>query len=66
MSSSCWVDPHFAALYARREEERLAERLLTRLRDCAACESSLETIGWRQAGWMENDAVLRGGHLRLL
>jgi hypothetical protein len=25
--SFSWIDPHFAALYARREEERLAERL---------------------------------------
>ena len=25
--SYSWVDPHFAAHYARREEERLAERL---------------------------------------
>ena len=64
--SYSWVDPHFAVLYARREEERLAERLLTRMRERAACEPSLETISWRQAGWMENDAVLRGGHLRLL
>jgi len=37
--SYSWVDPHFAALYARREEERLAERLLARLRDRAACEA---------------------------
>jgi len=64
--SYSWVDPHFAALYARREEERLAERLVTRLRERAGREPSLDTIQWREAGWMENDAVLRGGHLRLL
>ena len=64
--SYSWVDPHFAALYARREEERLAERLLTRMRERAACEPSFGTISRRQAGWMENDTVLRGGHLRLL
>ena len=29
--SYSWVDPHFAALYARREEERLVERLASRL-----------------------------------
>ena len=63
--SYSWVDPHFAALYARREEERLAERLVTRLRERSLREPSLQTISWRQAGWMENDAVLRGGHLRL-
>ena len=64
--SYSWVDPHFAALYARREEERLAERLVTRLRERAACEPSPHAVHWRQAGWMENDAVVRGGHLRLL
>ena len=64
--SYSWVDPHFAALYARREEERLAERLVTRMRERSLREPSLHTISWRQAGWMENDAVLRGGHLRLL
>ena len=64
--SCSWVDPHFAALSARREAERLAERLATRLRDRSVREPSLETISWRQAGWMENDAVLRGGPLRLL
>ncbi len=64
--SYSWVDPHFAVLYARREEERLAERLVTRLRERSVREPSLETTSWRHAGWMENDAVLRGGHLRLL
>jgi len=64
--SYSWVDPHFAALYARREEERLAERLATRLRERSLREPSLQTISWRQAGWMENDTVLRGGPLRLL
>ena len=64
--SYSWVDPHFAALYARREEERLAERLVTRLRERSAREPFLDTSGWRQAGPLENDAVLRGGHLRLL
>ena len=64
--SYSWVDPHFAALYARREEERLAERLVTRLRERSLRESLLHTTDRRQAGWLENDAVLRGGHLRLL
>ena len=64
--SYSWVDPHFAALYARREEERLAERLVTRLRERSAREPSLQTTSWRDAGWLENDAVVRGGHLRLL
>ena len=64
--SCSWVDPHFAALYARREEERLAERLVTRLRERTACEPSPHAVCWREAGWMENDVVVRGGHLRLL
>ena len=64
--SYSWVDPHFAALYARREEERLVERLVTRMRERSVREPFLETTSWRDAGWMENDAVCRGGHLRLL
>jgi hypothetical protein len=64
--SFSWVDPHFTVLYARREEERLAERLLTRLRDRAACEPSARTaISRREPGWMEQDASLRC-HVRLL
>ena len=64
--SYSWVDPHFAALYARREEERLAERLVTRLRERSDREPLLETTSRSHAGWLEQDAVLRGGHLRLL
>jgi hypothetical protein len=64
--SYSWVDPHFAALYARREEERLAERLVTRMRERAALEPSPDCIHGREPGWMENDEILRGRHLRLL
>jgi hypothetical protein len=63
--SFSWVDPHFAALYARREEERLAERLVSRLRERVACEPDLDATCWRGPGWMEQDIALRG-HLRLL
>jgi hypothetical protein len=63
--SYSWVDPHFAALYARREEERLAERLVTRLRERAACEPSQHEAHWRDAGWMETDVAVPQ-HLRLL
>jgi hypothetical protein len=38
--SFSWLDPHFAVLNARREEERLAERLAARLRERAASEPS--------------------------
>ena len=64
--SYSWFDPHFAALYARREEERLVERLVSCLCDRSASEPSLEPIGRRDRGWMEDDAVLRRGHLRLV
>jgi hypothetical protein len=64
--SYSWVDPHFAALYARREEERLAERLVTRMRERAALEPCLDSVHWREANWMENDEIVRGRHLRLL
>jgi hypothetical protein len=63
--SFSWVDPHFAALYARREEERLAERLASRLRSRAACEPNLDTTNWRAPGWIEQDIMLQG-RLRLL
>ncbi|MDQ3065625.1 MAG: hypothetical protein M3R12_00535 [Actinomycetota bacterium] len=64
--SYSWADPHFAALYARREEERLAERLIKRMRVMAACELDPNAITWREPGWIENDIAVRGGHLRLL
>jgi hypothetical protein len=64
--SYSWVDPHFAALYARREEERLAERLVSRMRERAAHEPCLGSIDRREPTWMENDEIVRGRHLRLL
>jgi hypothetical protein len=66
--SYSWVDPHFAALYARREDERLAERLVSRLRERDVCEPPLSSSStcWRDAGWSDQDAAFRGGHLRLL
>jgi hypothetical protein len=63
--SYSWVDPHFTVLYARREEERLAERLMTRLRDRPACEPSFGSTCWREPGWMEQDVMVRC-YLRLL
>ena len=63
--SFSWVDPHFTVLYERREEERLAERLLTRLRERSACEPSPSSVFRREPGWMEHDAAIRC-HLRLL
>ena len=63
--SYSWVDPHFAVLYARREEERLAERLASRLRARVACEPNLDTTNWREPGWIEQDIMLHT-RLRLL
>ena len=63
--SYSWVDPHFAALYARREEERLAERLATRLRERAACEPILRPVGRREPSWFEHELELHH-RIRLL
>ena len=63
--SYSWVDPHFAVLYARREEERLAERLVTRVRAVAACEPDPGATNWHGPGWLELDVPVRG-HLHLL
>ena len=65
--SYSWVDPHFAVLYARREEERLAERLAARVRALAACEPAPGAVVWRGPAWAEDEKVLRlGGQPRLL
>jgi hypothetical protein len=63
--SYSWVDPHFAALYARREDERLAERLVLRSRERVDYEPPQNSVRSREAGWMEQEAATRG-HLRLL
>ncbi len=64
--SFSWVDPHFAALYARREEERLAERLATRMREPALCEPDpTASAGRPQPRRHEEDVALRR-HLKLL
>jgi hypothetical protein len=63
--SFSWVDPHFAALYARREEERLAERLEVRLRECIDRQPSADRVAWREPSWMAQEIELRG-RLRLL
>ena len=63
--SYSWVDPHFAALYARREEERLVERLGSRLRERTACEPNLASLAWRGPTWIEQEIELLG-RLRIL
>jgi len=56
--SYSWVDPHFASLYARREDQRLTERMLAHGR---ACEERIPELGelageitWRRSGWLES------------
>lgn len=64
--SCSWVDPHFAALYARREEERLAERLVTRMRERAALEPTPDCIHGREPWCGERHELVGDRHLSLL
>jgi hypothetical protein len=52
--SYSWVDPHFASLYARREDQRLAERLLIEARDRSLRLPELGETTWRNSGWLES------------
>ena len=63
--SFSWCDPHFAAYYARREEESRTERLLARLREREERALELGPIDWSREGWRELD-VPAHPHLRLL
>ena len=63
--SCSWLDPHFAALYARREEERLAERLVTRLRERDACEPLPNPVRRAAENRRIDAAAATTGHLRL-
>jgi hypothetical protein len=58
--SCSWADPHFASLYARREEQRLAERLLVEARKRAERLPELDEVAWRRSGWLES--TLHGSH----
>lgn len=51
--SYSWVDPAFAAAYARREDARYVERLTARLRARERRITELDGIHWRHAGWVE-------------
>ena len=53
--SYSWVDPHFAALYARREEQRFTEKLLSEARERAERLPELGATEWRRSGWLESD-----------
>jgi hypothetical protein len=63
--SYSWCDPHFAAFYARREEESRTERVLARLRERERRVLELGQIDWSREGWRELDVPARP-QLRLL
>ena len=52
--SYSWVDPHFASLYAHREDKRLAERLLADAHERALRLPELGDVTWRNSGWLES------------
>lgn len=58
--SFSWVDPHFSALYARREDARLTERLAAELRERAERDPWLAPAARRPPTWMEQEAEIRG------
>jgi hypothetical protein len=64
--SYSWFDPHFHGLYARRQEERLAEKLAARLRERTPCESSPRAVHPGGAGSSDDVVAVPGRHLRLL
>lgn len=63
--SFSWVDPHFAALYERREEQRLLDKLVTDVRAYVQQLPELGATEWSRSGWLESD--LHGSpNLRLI
>jgi hypothetical protein len=58
--SYSWVDPHFSALYARREEQRLTEKLLAEVRSREERLPELGATVWRRSSWLET--TLHGSH----
>ncbi len=53
--SYSWVDPHFAALFERREEQRFTEKLLAEARARTERHPELAAIEWRRSGWLESE-----------
>jgi hypothetical protein len=58
--SFSWVDPHFAELFAQREEARLAERLTRCLRAREGTADYVPPAPHRELTWIEQDMELRG------
>jgi len=57
--SYSWVDPHFATLYARREETRMNDRLAADLREREAREAWVPPAPVRPLSWIEQDSEIR-------
>jgi hypothetical protein len=57
--SYSWVDPHFATLYARREEERASEQLAAKLRERAEREVYLPQPPVQPMSWFEQESLIR-------
>ena len=57
--SFSWVDPHFATLFAQREEVRSAERLARRLRALEDRPEYLAPVPCRAPSWLEQEMELR-------
>ena len=53
--SYSWVDQHFAALYAWRDEQRRAEMLLADVRVHVQQPPERGATEWRRSGWLESD-----------
>ena len=53
--SYSWVDPHFAVLCERREEQRLLEKLLADVRVHVQQPPEPGATEWRRSGWLESD-----------
>ena len=63
--SYSWVDPHFAVLYERREEQRLVEKLLDDVRTHVHQVPEPGATEWRRSGWLESD-LLGTPNIRLI
>lgn len=57
--SYSWVDPHFARLYAQREDARLTERLAAELSERAEREPFVPAPPVRSPSWFLQDYELR-------
>jgi hypothetical protein len=59
--SYSWVDPHYAKLYAQREEIRASLRLAAKLRERAERETYLPAPPVQPLSWFEQESIIRRG-----